>query len=335
MTSDKVPATRVALLVTPKFNLAATMAFIDPLRAVNYLDAQKHFSWQLVSVDGGLQTASNGLQLNTTALADVDREQYDLVIVSSSWTPELYSDRRLSQALRFWSRRGLTLGAIDTGAFILAQAGLLNDRQATVHYEHLDAFIELFPKVHSSEQLCVFDGDRISCAGGNATVDFSLHIVVSRCGEMIANKAAQYLFQQSLRPLSASQNANNSLPLGSAVPSLVRNAIAVMEQHLENPLSLVAVCKHVGVSQRQLARLFSQYVGKTPVRYYLDIRLDRARGLVTQTVMPLSQVAVASGFASEVHFSRAYKKRFALAPNKDRIEGRVPFEFRAWPMHKV
>lgn len=327
--------THLAILVTPNFNFSATMAFIDPFRAVNYLDGKTRFVWQLISLDGGLLTASNGLQLNTIALVDIERDLLDLVVVSSSWTPELYSEQRLFNALRYWSRRKVTLGALDTGAFILAQAGLLKDRQATVHYEHLDAFIELFPGVQSSEQLCVFDGDRISCSGGGAAVDFSLHIVVATCDEVLANKAAQYLFHQNLRPLSASQSPEQTVPLGLSVPASVRNAIALMEQHLETPMTLVAVCSKIGISQRQLARLFSQYVGKSPVRYYLDIRLDRARGLVTQTVLPLSQVAVAAGFSNMVHFSRAYRERFGLPPNRDRTEGRVPFEFRAWPLHRI
>ena len=108
-----------------------------------------------------------------------------------------------------------------------------------------------------------------------------------------------------------------------------------MEKNLESPLPISDICKQTDISHRQLDRLFKTYVRKSPSLYYRDIRLDRARGLVTQTEMPLAQVALASGFASQVHFSRAYRQRFGLPPSKDRIEGRVPFEFRAWPMHRV
>jgi transcriptional regulator GlxA family with amidase domain len=107
-----------------------------------------------------------------------------------------------------------------------------------------------------------------------------------------------------------------------------------MEENLENALSIPQICKQVRLSQRQLDRLFAQFVRKSPVLYYRDIRLDRARSLVTQTDMQLSEVAVASGFSSQAHFSRAYRERFGLAPRTDRVEGRVPFEFRAWPMHR-
>lgn len=107
-----------------------------------------------------------------------------------------------------------------------------------------------------------------------------------------------------------------------------------MEDHLEAPLSIAMICQRLGVSHRQLNRLFANYVRKTPVLYYRDIRLDRARGLVTQTNLSMAEIAQASGFGGQVHFSRAYKERFGLPPTRDRVEGRIPFEFRAWPMHR-
>ena len=106
-----------------------------------------------------------------------------------------------------------------------------------------------------------------------------------------------------------------------------------MEANLEEPISIPELCHQLGKSQRHLSRMFAQCVGKSPVLYYRDIRLDRARGLVTQTDMKLSEIAVASGFSNQVHFSRSYREKFGLSPTQDRIEGRVPFEFRAWPMH--
>lgn len=130
------------------------------------------------------------------------------------------------------------------------------------------------------------------------------------------------------------QQPEGSEPLGALVPTTLKTAIQVMEAHLEDPLPIPDICEQAGVSHRQLDRLFATYIKKTPALYYRDIRLDRARGLVTQTELPIAQVAMASGFASQVHFSRAYKDRFGLPPSQDRTEGRVPFEYRAWPMHR-
>lgn len=325
---------KILVLVTPSFNMAATVGFLDPFRAANYLDGRSHFQWQLVSPTGGVCLASNGMSMDTVALSMVQETRYDIVIVSSSWAPETHKSAPLNAALWRWARQGSTIGAIDTGAFILAEAGLLKHRRATVHYEHIDAMIELFPDVGTSEELFVFDGNRITCCGGGAVVDFALHIIRGTHGDELANAAARYLFHQTVRPVGALQNPGLAEPIGQLAPGVVKRAIAVMEQNLEAPLSIPEICAAVGISQRQLNRQFTTYVKKTPMLYYRDIRLDRARGLVTQTEIPLAEVAVASGFSSQVHFSRAYRQRFGLAPRSDRVEGRVPFEFRAWPMHR-
>lgn len=334
MYQDTDKPLRILVLVTPNFNMAATVGFIDPFRAANYLEGRSYYKWEIASQAGGACLASNGLNVETTPLSALQDALFDIVIVSASWTPEAHNSTPLHAALWRWARQGATIGALDTGAFILAEAGLLKNRKATVHYEHIDAMQELFPDVETSEDLFVFDGSRITCCGGGAVVDFALHIIQGTHGGELANAAARYVFHQNLRPIGSQQSSGMAEPIGLLTPSVVRQAITIMEQNLEVPLSIPKVCDAVNISQRQLNRLFSKYVKKTPTLYYRDIRLDRARGLVTQTEIPLAEVAVASGFASQVHFSRAYRERFGLAPRSDRIEGRVPFEFRAWPMHR-
>lgn len=332
------PLTRAPLnllvLITPHFNMSATAGFLDPFRAANYLEGRGLVRWQILSERGGPCPASNGMVIETRPLAELRETRPDMVIVSSSWTPEANRSKQLHSTLWRWARQGATLGGLDTGAFILAEAGLLDGRRATVHYEHIDAFGEMYPACALTEDLFVYDGNRITCCGGGAAVDFALNILRGTHGDDIANAAARYVFHQSVRPAGSQQNVEAFEPLGNSAPGAVRRAIAEMERHLEQPLPLPEISDLAGVSQRQLERLFQTYVGKTPALYYRDIRLDRARGLVTQTEMPLSQVAMASGFASQVHFSRSYKERFGLPPREDRVEGRVPFEFRAWPMHR-
>lgn len=326
--------TLIHMLVTPDFNLAATSGFIDPFRAANYLEGMGLFRWVFVSDPGGLVRASNGTSISTEPLQQVSATPPDFLIVSSSWRPEAHVSAAILTALRAVVLRQATVGGLDTGAFVLAQAGLLKGQRATVHYEHIDAFNELFPETEVCETLWVLDDLRLSCCGGAAAMECALHIVQRLYGPALANAAARYLFSQPLRGHTAPQNPQESEPLGATVPDIVRQAIRVMEAHLETPLSIGDLCEEVGVSHRQLDRLFAQFVGKTPVLYYREIRLDRARGLVTQTNLSMTEIAYASGFASQVHFSRAYKQRFGLAPSKDRIEGRIPFEFRAWPMHR-
>ncbi len=321
------------IIVTPNFNMSATMGFVDPLRAANYLEGITHFRWEFVSEQGGECLSSNGVSIMTRSLEE-SRSEADFLVVSASWTPEDYSTAAIQAALRQAARRNATIGGIDTGAFVMAQAGLLKGRRATVHYEHMDAFQELYPDTELSENLYVFDGNRISCCGGAAAIDFALHIIQGTHGSALANAAARYIFHPTLRERGTPQNPQDSEPLGKTVPMPVRRAIKAMEDHLEDPLPISEICTAAEVSHRQLDRLFARYLKKTPALYYRDIRLDRARGLVTQTSLSMAEIAFASGFSSQVHFSRAYKDRFGLPPIKDRIEGRIPFEFRAWPMHR-
>lgn len=324
---------QLLIIVTPSFNLAATMAFIDPFRAANYLDGATHFRWTLASSEKTCR-ASNGVKIETQELEFLANDAFDIVVISSSWTPETASTPTLLAALRKWARRGSIMGGLDTGAFILADAGLLSGRRATVHYEHIDALKELHPDIDVSEDIIVRDEKGFTCCGGMAAADMALHVIASSVGDEFANAAARYVFHPKLRPAGSPQNAAGAEPLGRGVPDRVRKAIAMMEQHLEEAVPIAQICRRMGISHRQLDRLFRQHVGRSPSVYYRDIRLDRARGLVTQTDMLLSEVAVASGFSSQVHFSRAYRERFGLQPRKDRIDGRIPFEFRAWPMHR-
>lgn len=325
---------QLLIIVTPNFNLSATTGLIDPLRAANYLDGMSRFRWTVASADGGMTPASNGLTIETRRLADVVTDHFDMVVVSSSWAPEAYNSPNVLAALRKFARSGSVMGAVDTGAFILAEAGLLKGRRATVHYEHIDAMKELHEDTEVTEDLYVFDGNRFTCCGGTASVDLGLHILRGIYGDAAANAAARYVFHPGARAPGTPQNPAGVEPLGHATPDSVRRVILEMERNLEEPLTIPELCDRAGISQRQINRLFARYVGKTPQLYYRDIRLDRARGLVTQTEMPMSEIAVASGFASQAHFSKAYHECFGVQPRVDRIEGRIPFEFRAWPMHR-
>ena len=322
----------IAVVVLPAFNAHATTAFVDPFRAANYVEAQHLYRWQYFSSDGGPVTASNGMQLETLALGELESAP-DMLAVSSSWTPERYRDKALLNALRQSAHSGTTLCGIDTGAFVLGFAGLLNKHRVTVHYEHMDAFSELFPKVDLSEELFVIDDNVLSCCGGSAAADLALQIIHRQHGIDLTNAAARYIFHDRLRASSEGQNAALYEPIGYAVDAKLREAIVLMERNLEVPLSIPEVAESINRSQRQLERLFRRYTGQSAARYYLDIRLDRARGLITQTELRVVQVAVACGFVSPVHFARVYKTKFGLSPRQDRISGRVPFEFRAFPMH--
>ncbi len=175
------------------------------------------------------------------------------------------------------------------------------------------------------------DRDRLTCAGHMASTDMALEIVRETMGLSLANETARYMFHDRVRPGSEPQSMHAREPVGGAAPKVVRDAVILMEANLEDPLPLEEIAEAVGLSQRQLERLFKRETGATPVGFYIDLRLDRARGMVTQTDMSMLEIGIASGFNAPGHFARAYKKRFGLSPGEDRISGRVPFQFRPLP----
>ena len=331
--SPETAVCRIAVLILPSFNALATMAFLDPFRAANYLSASPLYDWQVVSRDAKPVAASNGFQMTETLPLSQAEGPFDFVFVSASWTPERYRDKRIFNWLRRCARGGAALGALDTGAFVLAFAGLLEGRKAVVHYEHAAAFRELFPENPRTDALFAIDGNRLTCCGGMASSDLALEIIRLQHGIDLANASARYIFHDRLRSSAEEQSPQHHEPVGYAAPRRLRQAIILMERNLETPLSLAEIAEACGLSQRHLARLFREHTGVTPVRYYMDVRLDRARGMITQTELSVLQVSVACGFASPEYFARVYRARFGLTPSADRVAGRVPFQFRAYPAH--
>ncbi len=323
----------IGLFLLPGFNSLALHAFADPFRAANYLVGTTLYEWHYLSPDSEGVVASNGLEITGAQAFDQSPADLDFLVINSSWAPEQSRTPRLQNWFRRLARMGTVMCGIDTGAFVLAYAGLMNGYRAAVHYEHIAAFRELFPECGMDEDMFVFDRDRLTCCGGLAAADMALEIIRLQQGIDIANAASRYIFHERLRSGSEGQLPSAQEPVGRAAPDRLRDAIILMERNLEQPLRLPEIAETLGISQRQLERLFQKYTGVSPVRYYVDVRLDRARGLVTQTELPIVDVATGCGFGGAVQFARAYKQRFGLAPSVDRTEGRVPFQFRSFPSH--
>lgn len=327
------PVNKIGIVLLPSFNALATMALLDPLRAANYLHGSNLYTWELFSPGQAPIKASNGFVMGEVSSITTAPSDLDTIFVSSSWAPEQYKTKLLSKWLKARAADGTVLGGIDTGAVLLAHAGLLNGYAATVHYEHLAAFKELFREITVSEALFVMDRDRFTCCGGHAASDLSLELIRLQHGMDLANAAARYIFHDRLRTASEQQMPTRHEPIGYAIPRKLRQAIVVMERSIEDTAPMADICESAGLSQRQLARLFHTHTGVSPIRYYLDLRLDRARGLVTQTTMSVLEISVACGFSTPGYFTRAYKSRFGIPPLRDRVEGRIPFQFRSFPAH--
>ncbi|GGD79826.1 AraC family transcriptional regulator [Caballeronia grimmiae] len=291
------------------------MSAIEPLRVANRFRGEL-YRWRIVSVDGGPVVASNGISLNADASID-ETADARMVIVVSGFEPLARYTRGIGDWLRRLDRAGATLGGIDTGSFILAEAGLLAGKRTTLHWEALAAFSERYPSIETSQELFEIDARRITCAGGTASIDLMLDIIARDHGAELAAQVSEQFVLGRIRQRSDHQRMKIAARYGIHNRKLIQ-VIGVMEQHMEEPLSPDALAESIGVTRRQLERLFCAALKDTPTHFYLGLRLTRARELLQQTDMSILAVCVACGFESPSHFSRTYRARFNASPRQDR-----------------
>ena len=310
----------LGFLLLPKFSMMAFVSAVEPLRVANRLAGAALYQWEIVALEGTSIVASNGMALVADRqLGQLSRSasRYRTVVVGAGFEPEQGYDRRIRDWLRRLDRNGVELGAMDTGSFVLARAGLLDGYRATTHWESLDSFREQFPKVEVEGGLFAIDRNRLTCAGGTAALDMMLHVISRRHGHRLATAVSEQFIHARIRDPQDRQRMEPAARQGIAHAGLGR-AIALMEKNLEEPLDARRMARAAGLSQRQLERLFRQHLKTTPQRYYLDLRLQRARALLQYSEMPVVEVAVACGFGSAAHFSRSYRAWSGRPPRAER-----------------
>jgi len=307
---------RIAIFVVPKFSMMGFACAIEPLRSANRMSGRELYSWHILSKDGKAVTASNGIPVVPEApLAEAVR--YDLLIVSAGIDGHLYEDKEVFAQLRRIARRGMDIGALTLGSYLLARAGLLDGYRCTVHWENLSGFIEEFPQLEVTSELFEIDRDRFTCSGGIAAFDLMLHVITGQHGFALASAVSDQFIHERIRDKRDRQRMALPARLGIRHPKLLA-AIRRMEENLEEPVSRSELARTIKVSSRQLERLFRKYLGRTPTRFYLDLRLDKARQLLQQTDMTVLDVALACGFVSASHFSKCYRERFLRTPRAER-----------------
>ncbi len=307
---------RFGFLLVPQFSLISFAAALEPLRVANRLAGQPLYSWHIVSRDGGPVAASNELAL-VAAGAVGESFDYDRMVVVASFSPEVGYDPATALWLKRLDRAGVPLGGIDTGGFVLAWAGLLVGHRATTHWECLHGFSEQFPKVDVGAGLFIIDRSRFTCAGGTAALDMMLHLIRLRHGHQLAAAVSDQLIHAKIRDSQERQRMEPEAREGMTRPGFAR-ALEVMETHLEETLGIDALCAAAGVSRRQLERQFQRHFRLSPQRYYLDLRLQRARALLKYTDLPVLEISVACGFGAAAHFSRAYRAWAGHPPSAER-----------------
>ncbi|MEM6826252.1 MAG: GlxA family transcriptional regulator [Pseudomonadota bacterium] len=313
---DARPKHFVFLLLEDFSQLAFANA-VEPLRIANLVSGKGLYRWTLTSETGAPARASNGAR-TMVDFALSETPACDRLFVLSGVDAKRHTTPGILNALRRERAKGTPLGALCSGAYTLALAGFLDGERAAIHWEFHDAFMEEFPEVALVRSVFVEDAPILSASGGSATADLMLHMIAQDHGEDLAMSVADQMVTVAVREGSASQRV--SLQARSGVRSAkLAEATKLMRESVEVPVPTSEIARRVGISPRQLERLFGKYLNTSPKKYMLELRLERARQLLLQTEMSVLDVAVACGFENSGHFSRVYRTAFGVAPSKQRV----------------
>ncbi|UFM67225.1 GlxA family transcriptional regulator (plasmid) [Paracoccus sp. MA] len=306
----------VFALVEDYTHLAFACA-VDPLRIANLISGKELYRWSYASLDGETAISSDGtaivVQHRFESIPPCDR-----VFVLSGINMRHKDFRNLIASLRTLDRGGRTkIGALCSGAYVLAKAGLLNGKQAAIHWEYHDSFMEEFPEVNLVRNVFVADEKYITASGGTATADLMLNLIEQEHGYDLSVAVSDQMVYNAVRGSSSAQKVSLQSRSGMRNSHLVR-AIEIMRERLDDPIPPSAIARKIGISTRQLERLFGKYLNTAPKKYFMEMRLEKARHLLLQTEMSVTDIALSCGFDNPGNFSRVYRTAFGVTPMMQR-----------------
>ena len=307
---------RFVFVLMEHFTLLSFSSALDALRIANRMSGKKLYDWTFIGENEEFVSCSAGTQFKLdTTLIELHRD--DTILLCGGTTIQESTTKKLIGWLRREARRGLVIGGLCTAAYPMAKAGLLDEKKATIHWENQDSFAEEFLEVELTKTVFVCDGNRYTTAGGTSSIDLLLKIIADDHGEELANAVADQMIYSSIRTDQDTQRLSVPTRIGVRHPKLSK-VIQMMEINIEEPMSPSILAKDVGMSTRQLERLFRRYLDRSPKRYYMELRLQKARNLLMQTDMSVINVALACGFASPSHFSKCYRAHYDTTPYRER-----------------
>ncbi len=309
-----------SFVVVPRFNMATLVSLIEPMRVANYLSSREVYSWEVVSFEGPVVTASNGLQVSTHVPSE-SVVKSDMIFVVGSWGCERFARRKLTAWIRQQYALGKKIISVELGCYILARAGLLSGKTLTTHWSWIPGFEEQFPDIEVNEKLYIMDEKIISCAGGFSGVDMMLQIISDHQGVRLSGEIADQMLYYPIRPGHSPQRRILGRGNENLLP-MVSKAIEFIEKNISEPPTVPEISSFVGLSQRQLERQFKKSIGCSVVQFALLARLQYSRVLLTATDLSVREIATASGFNTLSHFAYAFKNCFNRKPSAYR---------QAWP----
>ena len=310
-----------AFLMLEGFSMMSLASATEPLRAANRLLGREAFRWDLCSLDGGPGMPSWGVPIPAVHVDPAIERNHALFLCGGTRVDPL-DERPHLAALRRAAHRGKAIGALSTASYLLARAGLLDGYRCTIHWENRIAFEEDFPHLPVTGTLYEIDRNRLTCSGGTAAMDLMLHIIADLHGRDLANGVANQFHHPRMREAGENQQGGRTEQLG-ILPGTVQMVVRLMQANIETPLPIERLARLAGVSPRQMERNFRNFLGMTPARHYLSLRVERAREMLLYTEQPIIDIAMATGFASTSHFSKWVKEFYGIRPSEMREQARA------------
>ena len=313
----KYSTCQITFCLCPGYPLFCVASALEVLRHANRFCDVPYFFWTILCEDDKPLASSNGILMNPTCeIGSAPRS--DFAVVVAGFEPIELDVPNIESWIRKAASAGSVIGGISNGGFVLAKTGLLKGYEATVHWEDFAAFSLTFPNVISRYQRYVVDRDRITCSGGTSTLDMFVEVVRDHLGSEISTKVSRQLLLQQYSGTAGDSEANSILN-GSLHHSFrVQRALSLLDVSIDGNMSVSDLASRVGLSHRQLLRLFRREVGMTPSAVLAQRRLERARSLVLHSHLPLAAISSATGFSSQSHLTSAYKGHFGKTPAQHR-----------------
>lgn len=304
---------RIGLLLVPGFALMGYAALIEAFRAANVLSGRALYEWTHISPDGGASAASNGSRIVAEAAVGQTLDCHRLFVFAGG-DPSRFDHPPTLNWLRHLARRGVTLAGISGGPYLMARAGLLAGRRATVHWEHVPAMRAAFDDITLETGLYVIDGPIITCAGGTAGLDLALALIEADHGAALAARVGEWFIRTAPRDATIPQRLSPAERHGTTNTAVLK-ALTLLEARIDTPCPREDLAAAAGVSLRQLERLFTAHLGRSIQEAAMEIRLDAAAHRLRSTDLPVTAIAYDCGFASVAHFSRRFRARYGAAPS--------------------
>lgn len=309
----------VTLLLLPDSSMMCLASVLDVMRAANRLARRKLFHWRLATLDGEPATLTCGLPIHPQGQLD-SSSQGNMLIIIGGFDQAKHVDELALKRIKTIMRAFDVVGGVESGSWVLARAGKLNNKKATTHWEDLEEFTTQFPNTQVRPDRFVIDGDVFTTSGASPSFDFMLYLIQLRYGHHLALEVSSVFIYDGVHTGSDAQTLMSLGNLEQREPR-VANAIRLMEQHIEDTLPLKMIAEQLDLSMRMLGYLFEQNLQTPPGKFYLRLRLQNARRLVLDTHLPMQEIAVRTGFNSLSAFSRQFKEYYKMNASKCRNSG--------------